>query len=196
MNGLIVEVLSFCRLQDCVLDPVIETSPLLRAWQTASIAAHRISRDFGFELRVTEVAALMERGLGSLANLTTDAIVQVLTDDPRFGAPPPDWKTNRSYRLPMPGAESLKEAGERVAQHLTRTATQLAQESKRDCVKVIVGHGAALRHAAVTLGVLDAERVAALSMHHCQPLFWEWSAGAFHHVAGEWKVRTHGGAHD
>jgi len=197
VNGLIEEVLGFCRQEDCVLDAVIATSPLLRAWQTASIAARKISRDVGFEVRVVEDHALTERCLGSLANLTTDQIVRVVSSDPRFKAPPSDWKTNANYRLPMPGAESLRSAGERVANCLTQAASRLAQESKRDCLRLVIGHGGSICHAAVTLELLHADRVTALSMHHCRPVFWEWtSSGSFRHVAGEWKIRPQGGAHD
>lgn len=197
VNGLIESVLSFCRAESCTLEPVIETSSLLRAWQTASIAARRLTRDFGFESSVSETDALAERSVGSAANLTIAQIEQAVAKDPRYPDLPPHWKTQREYRLPFIGAESLREAGERVARHLTRLAHDVSRESKRDSVKLVVGHGAAIRHAAVTLGVLDPQRLDALSMHHCQPVFWEWIDNAcFRHIGGAWKERVPGGSLD
>lgn len=190
VNLLIEDVLDFARQHDCALDPVIDASPLLRAWETATIAARRITRDFGFDLRVQEHAALTERCLGSLANLTIDAIEQVVAADPRFDPPPADWKASADYRLPVLGAESLAEAGDRVAAHLHETARAIAHSAKRDTLKIVVGHGGSIRHAAATLKVLDRQAVRGLSMHHCRPVFWQWSdADVFSHVAGEWKVR-------
>ncbi len=194
MSQLIDDVLGFCLAHDCTLDPVIDSSSLLRAWQTATLTARRLTRDFGFEVRVVEHDSLAERGLGSLANLSTDDIVQAVTDDPRFGAPPADWKTNRNYRLPVIGAESLAEAGERVARHLQLAVETLAASAKHNRVKLMVGHGASMRHAAVTLGVLSQAQVGSLSMHHCHPVFLEWTHNdGFRHIAGAWKERGNGG---
>lgn len=190
VNLLIEEVLDFARKHDCSLDPVIDASPLLRAWETATIAARRLTRDFGFEVRVEEHAALTERCLGSLANLTIEAIERAVAADPRHAPPPSDWKTNADYRLPVLGAESLAEAGQRVAAHLTHCAHELTSHAKRDTLKVVVGHGGSIRHAAATLNVIEREAVRGLSMHHCRPVFWQWSGPeGFRHVAGEWKVR-------
>ena len=193
VHGLIESVLSFCRTASCTLEPVIETSSLLRAWQTASIAARRLTNDFGFESSVSEIDALAERSLGAAANLTVQAIADVVAKDPRYPDLPSHWKTQREYRLPFIGAESLREAGERVARHLIVLAHGIARDSKRDSVKLVVGHGASIRHAAVTLGVLDPARASQLSMHHCQPVFWEWVDNTcFRHIAGEWKERGQG----
>ena len=59
-----------------------------------------------------------------------------------------------------------------------------------DRVKVYVGHGAAFRHAACQLGVLELSQVRQLSMHHCLPLLLEHLPdGNWLHIGGEWKVR-------
>lgn len=187
---LVDEILLFARERDCLLDPVIDASPLLRAWQTASIASRRATHEFGFDMRVAEHEALTERCLGSFANMTVQEIERVLAADPRRQPLPADWKSRSDVRLPVVGAESLDQAGVRVAGHITATVRAISSRAKRDTLKVLVGHGGSIRHAAVTLGVVDRDAVATLSMHHCRPVFWQWSDGeGFKHVAGEWKAR-------
>ncbi|WP_163846950.1 histidine phosphatase family protein [Pseudooceanicola aestuarii] len=161
--------------------PVIHSSCQLRAWQTAEAVRLRL----GAQVRtLRQTSALAERGLGSAANLTVAEIEAVLAADPRHPAPPPGWKSDRDYRLPLEGAESLAEAGARVAAHLQATL-----QSGR--VVVHVGHGAAFRHACCHLGLLAPERIAALSMYHAEPLLFCYQPhGSWRHLAGQWKVRA------
>jgi 2,3-bisphosphoglycerate-dependent phosphoglycerate mutase len=82
------------------------------------------------------------------------------------------------------------EAGERVAAHLTRTMASLPA-TDQDTVKIFVGHGAAFRHAACHLGVLQFRQLRQLSMHHCRPVLLEYlSGGNWRHLEGEWKIRS------
>ncbi|HHH39918.1 MAG TPA: phosphoglycerate mutase [Sedimenticola sp.] len=167
--------------------PQIDSSRLLRGWQTATIMAGRLAALQGAPFQVESFDALAERGVGSAANLTIAQIEAVLREDPRFPAPPPDWKADSHYRLPLQGAESLLEAGERVAEHIRRRA---AEGHPADTVKLFVGHGAAFRHAAYHLGVLAFEEIARLSMYHGRPVFIEPGPdGRWRRVAGEWKIR-------
>jgi 2,3-bisphosphoglycerate-dependent phosphoglycerate mutase len=93
--------------------------------------------------------------------------------------------------LPLQGAESLIEAGRRVAAHIERRMADLAHDGGSARVAVFVGHGAAFRYAAFHLGALQLDRVAALSMHHGRPVLLESGAdGRWRHVAGEWKLRA------
>ena len=66
---------------------------------------------------------------------------------------------------------------------------QLAQRVQQDTLKVFVGHGAAIRHAAWHLGVLELSDVARLSMFHAVPVCLEYSDAGWRHVAGDWKLR-------
>ena len=104
---------------------------------------------------------------------------------------------NSHYRLPLQGAESLLEAGERVAAYLEQCMAALPRDNN-DSVKVFVGHGAAFRHAAYHLGLLGLEQVGQLSMHHCRPITIEYlDGGQWRHIGGEWKLRSgHGGFTD
>ena len=63
--------------------------------------------------------------------------------------------------------------------------------SKANRVKIFAGHGAAFRHAAYHLGVLSFGQLRELSMFHCQPVLIEYlPGGAWHHIGGEWKLRS------
>jgi len=171
------------------LEPFIDSSRMLRAWQTATIFADRLAGLAASTPAIESYDALAERGVGCLANLTVSQIEAVLQQDPRFSDPPADWKADSQYRLPLQGAESLLEAGERVAGHLSQSM-QALPPGEDDRVKIFVGHGAAFRHAAYHLGVLALEQLRQLSMFHCQPVLIEYlPGGQWRHIGGKWKVR-------
>ena len=124
------------------------------------------------------------------ANLSVAQIRTIIQQDPRFPDPPPDWKSNSGYQLPLQGAESLLQAGQRVATHLSRRMQALAETASQDCVKLFVGHGAAFRHAAFQLGILKFQQIAQLSMYHSRPVYLEYLPDrSWRHVDGEWKNR-------
>ncbi len=172
------------------LHPVVDSSRLLRGWQTAEAICQTLQQQYGESMEIQQFDDLAERSLGAANNLTLRQIEAVMAIDPRFDKPPADWKSNSHYQLPLQGAESLMQAGMRVAAHLDRRLAELQGEVERDTVKLFVGHGAAFRHAAHQLGVLSFEQIAGLSMHHCRPVYLEREfAGAWTHRTGEWKVR-------
>ncbi len=169
----------------------IDSSNLLRAWQTARLMADQQSAFTNQIFTVEGFDDLAERGLGSAANLTVAEIEAVMAADPRYPSPPPGWKSDSHFRLPLQNAESLMDAGARVARHVTSRLQALAGTGKDTVLKVFVGHGAAMRHAAVHLGVLDLEEMPRLSMFHCLPVFLEYLAGGtWRQIGGEWKVRN------
>ncbi len=175
---------TFCR--DKMIDPVlpIHTSSSLRAWQTADI----LCRQLGSPLSLVETNSLTERSVGSLANLTIAEIERVISADPRFENPPRNWKSDSRYCLPYPGAESLMQAGQRVADYISDTFNQHDSANR---LHIFVGHGAAFRHAAFHLGILSIPEVAQRSMYHAKPIFFSRKPGeTWQHVAGEWKFRT------
>ena len=178
------------RRHDWQAVPEIDSSMLLRAWQTARIIEAHLAGRAETEPHVASFEALAERGLGSAANLSMTQIRDVIHQDPRFPDLPANWKADSHYRLPLQGAESLLEAGERVATHVRRRMAALGPAGNRDRLKIFVGHGAALRHAAYHLGVLEMAQVARLSMYHGQPVVLEFlPGGLWRHVEGDWKVR-------
>ena len=160
------------------------SSPLARARETAEIMRA--------ELQVSGPLVccddLMERGLGSANNLSIDEVEMCLSDLGLFEDTPVDWKANSEFRLPLPGAESLMDAGQRVAQRLLTIA---ANSENRQTLVPVFGHGAAFRHAAYHLGVLDGKDIRRFSMHHALPVVIAQSAdGKWTQRAGEWKERT------
>lgn len=163
----------------------IHSSKLLRAWETAGIIADNLENAH----RVRTYTDLAERSVGSVANLSVEQIAAIVREDPRYDPLPEDWKSKSDFCLPLQGAESLLQAGERVANHLLAAMQELAQRACNDTVQVFVGHGAAIRHAAHILGVLGLEDVARLSMYHAEPVYLECKETGWQHVAGRWKIR-------
>lgn len=159
------------------------SSPLARAQETANI----INETLGANAEITLCDHLMERGLGAANNLTISDIESCLQDLQLLKNTPADWKSNSYFRLPLPGAESLMEAGERVATQLKEIASS---PDAQETLVPVVGHGAAFRHAAHQLGVMAFEDIKRYSMHFAQPVvLFHNSHGEWTHCAGEWKVR-------
>ncbi len=166
------------------LAEAVHSSSLRRAWQTASLCcealAHRNS--------IVQTDALCERSVGAAANLSLAQIERLLGGDERFGPLPEAWKSDSQFRLPVPGAESLLDAGQRVADYIDEQLRLCPSGESR--LHLYFGHGAAFRHAACLLGVLDLDQVKSLSMHHARPVFLRRRVdGRFEHIAGEWKPR-------
>tara|TARA_B100000745_G_C20151739_1_gene394865 strand:- start:670 stop:1359 length:690 start_codon:yes stop_codon:yes gene_type:complete len=167
--------------------PQLHCSVLLRAWETASIIGAELHRSLGHPPSLLSSEQLNERCVGSLANLTVQQIEQVLKDDPRFDSPPSGWKSNSDYRLPVPGAESLMDSGERVANYCRQL---VASDSHAESLQLVVGHGASMRHAAYLLGILSRSDISKLSMYHATPVVLKYDGKIWKHVAGDWKVRA------
>jgi 2,3-bisphosphoglycerate-dependent phosphoglycerate mutase len=199
------------------LHPVIDTSRMRRAAETATVMAEELAARVGVDLNVQEFDALAERGLGALANLDVATIERLVREDARFEPLPEGWKSSSAFRLPVQGAESLLDAGQRVFEHVDALCRQLMPSQ----LKLCVGHGAAFRHAAYKMDVLALDQLPLLSMHHAQPIVFRcsWAApepggprssgtdkatsptsfrtltsqpqavSRWEHVCGEWKVR-------
>jgi broad specificity phosphatase PhoE len=205
-------VWQYAREQQLELEPVLDCSRMRRAWETANLLSEELTRLGGPALVVQEFADLAERCLGAAANLTVDEIEALLAADPRFDAPAPGWKRDPHYTLPFQGAESLAQAGERVARHVLGRLRESG-----GALKLFVGHGGAFRHAARTLGLLSFDDVQNLSMHNGVPIFFELQpaaapldselgslpshqpnrasgavSGRLIQIAGEWRKRTDG----
>ena len=184
------EVLTLCQAHGWQPASTVHASSLLRAWQTAQVMNEVMGDRTGREFSLMAHDALWERSLGSAANLTTAQIAEAVRHDPRVDFLPADWKSNSHFRLPLPGAESLMQAGQRVADFMASLPASPSALTSGTTLTLIVGHGAALRHAAHLLGVLDFDQIAGLSMHHARPVVIEETpSGPWRHVAGEWKVR-------
>jgi len=173
------------------LATTIDSSLQLRAWQTADSMIQEINRAMPAAYTLDSHAVLAERSVGSAANLTHQQIADVIRQDPRFDELPDNWKSDSYFRLPLQGAESMMEAGKRVAEHLGQRMESLRETITEDTLYLFVGHGASFRHAAYLLGILEFEDIARLSMYHARPVFLEMSQeGSWSHIDGEWKKRS------
>jgi 2,3-bisphosphoglycerate-dependent phosphoglycerate mutase len=185
------EIDAMARERGLKVHSVLDSSRMLRAWQTATAIARTLETLSAVrDARVEEFDALAERGVGAAANLTMDEIDAIVEEDPRYGPLPHDWKLQSDFRLPLQGAESLLDAGERTARHISNRLDGAAHPSDPALLKVFVGHGGAFRYAAVHLGVLGPAEARQLSMHHCRPVLIERvGADRWQHIGGHWKVR-------
>ncbi|WP_319558509.1 phosphoglycerate mutase family protein [Thiomicrorhabdus sp.] len=163
----------------------VQASSLLRAWQTASIIAGQLGEEFS----VASDASLNERCVGSFANMTVTEIETALQQDPRFAQPPASWKSDSDYRLPCPFAESLNQAGQRVAEYLQQRCFELQAQITAPTLWIVCGHGASFRHAAQRMGILQPEEIPLYSMYHAEPLFFEWQQTGLRLHSGDWKRR-------
>lgn len=170
------------------VDPIIDASSLLRAWQTAKIYQEELFGLFDGEPQVQSFACLCERSVGSVANLSVAEIERILTLDPRFESAPDGWKSDSYYCLPFDGAESLLQAGERVAQHIQ--AWQQQTDSNSLLIKLFVGHGASIRHAACYMDVMKLCDIRRFSMHYGHPVVLEFVGNKTTRLYGDWKQRT------
>lgn len=169
----------------------VDSSNMLRSWQTAMIFVEKLYKHEMPSRLIDSYDALAERGLGAVANMTIRQIEKVIVEDPRYEEPPQNWKSDSHYCLPFQGAESLMQAGERVAAHLLQQMQKLRAEANADTVKLFVGHGAAFRHAAFHLGILEFEQLAQFSMFHARPVLIEYlDDGSWRHIGGDWKIRS------
>jgi broad specificity phosphatase PhoE len=188
-------ILAFAGERGLEIDAVIDCSRMRRAWETAEALARALASQTGRGFSCSEFEALAERSVGAAANLTVAAIEAILHADPRFSAAPAGWQRDAAYRLPFQGAESLADAGARVAAHLRHWARAASEAS----LKLMVGHGGAFRHAASALGALEPAQVSELSMAHCAPIYFEYrlaSSGSpqLVQVGGRWQPRSASGA--
>ena len=187
-NHAAFELQNIIEEQNWLLHPSIDCSHLLRAWQTAEIFNRYLSMPHLF---IEEFPSLAERSVGHSANLTISQIEQVVHIDPRYTDLPENWKSNSSFCLPFEGAESLLESGQRVADHIRDRMLCIRGQTQQDTVKIFVGHGAAFRHAAYHLGILEFNQIAQLSMYHCSPIFLELLPdNIWIQIGGEWKIRA------
>ena len=170
------------------IHPVIDSSRMLRAWQTADL----IRRALALDLEIAEFDALAERSVGAAANLTVTEIESLLAEDPRYEVPSAGWKSRADFRLPLQGAESLTDAGARVASHIEHALDDCGDDE----LKILVGHGASIRHAMAKLGVLSPDEVAARSMYHASPILLQYVGTGWRQVGGEWKLRQRSGDSD
>lgn len=175
------ELKSLLDEQGLQLNKEFFSSSALRAYQTALT----IKETLNLKEDLISNDALCERSVGAMANLTVSEIEEVLKKDPRFDLPAPGWKSTPDYKLPYPGAESLLEAGLRVANFIK----EKAKSNREDSCTVFVGHGASIRFACYHLGLWSIETAKAHSMYYGRPILLKLEENKLTTLAGTWKIR-------
>lgn len=171
--------------QSITLNPKLHSSTLLRAWQTAAIFKDELNHLFTEIPTIEQSFALCERSVGAVANLTVDEIERILALDPRYDTPPVGWKSDSHYCLPFDGAESLMQAGQRANDYVRRACAD-----QGEALTLFFGHGAAFRHAACHLNVINECDIRTLSMHYGHPVAFKIEDGTAHSRFGDWKQRS------
>ena len=189
----VAPIAALCEEHRLTIDKRIEASQLLRAWETANVLATGLASETGVRHHVIQRDELIERGLGSAANLTFDAIAELLSKDKRLGPLPKGWRRMPEFRLPLPGAESLMQAGSRVAARVAASIDAIPDDDPADIARLFVAHSGCLRHAAVALGAIDVRHVAELSMGFLGCVLLEKKPnGEWVHLAGEFGKHVPG----
>lgn len=186
-------IAELCREHGLEIDARIEASQLLRAWETANLLATALEPLTVRRHYVLQREELLERGLGSAANLTFDQISELLARDPRLDPLPEGWRRMPEFRLPLPGAESLMQAGARAAARVVESIDSIPDDDPTDVARLFVAHSGCLRHAAVVLGAIDVRQVAGLSMDFLGCVLLEKTdSGDWVHLAGSFAKEGSG----
>lgn len=184
-----LQIARVAREQGIELDERIESSQLLRAHQTATAIAETLAHETGRSFEVVDRDDMLERGLGSCANLRFDEIEAVLASDDRLDPLPEGWRRIPDFRLPVPGAESQMDAGRRTAARIDGSLAAMPTDEV-DRMRIFVAHGGCLRHACVVKGALSIERVTEVTMDYGQVVSVErLPDGTWRRAIGEWKER-------
>ncbi|NYS60079.1 histidine phosphatase family protein [Vreelandella salicampi] len=171
------------------LNAEIHCSTLLRAWQTAEIYREELAPLFAETPCSRSFSSLCERSVGALANLSVREIERIVALDPRLEPLPKGWKSASDFRLPFDGAESLLEAGKRVAIHLKALLDTPPRPETAKRLQLVVGHGASIRHACYHLNVIYFHDIKRLSMYHGHPVIFERHNQGWSRLYGNWKQR-------
>jgi len=75
-------------------EPCIDTSRMLRAWQTARIIAEELADMLPTGFTLASFDALAERSVGAAANLSVAQVERIIQQDPRFPDLPEGWKSD------------------------------------------------------------------------------------------------------
>jgi 2,3-bisphosphoglycerate-dependent phosphoglycerate mutase len=142
---------------------VMFTSDLLRAQKTGEIILKELGAS---NLPVVQNQALNERDYGDLSGLNKDEARKKWGDNQVH-----IWR--RSFDIPPPGGESLKDTAERVLPYFKKEIFQQLLEGKNI---LIAAHGNSLRSLVMELDQLTEEQVVKLEIATGDPIYYEISS--------------------
>ena len=142
------------------------TSDLFRAQETGRLILERMNQT---DIQVIEDQSLNERNYGDLAGLNKDEAREKWGEEQVH-----IWR--RSFDVPPPGGESLKNTAERVLPYFE---IKIMPKVKEGLNILIAAHGNSLRALVMELEKISSEEIVKLEIATGDPLNYEYSNGDF-----------------
>ena len=142
------------------------TSDLFRAQETGRLILEQINQK---DIEIIQDQSLNERNYGDLAGLNKDEAREKWGEEQVH-----IWR--RSFDVPPPGGESLKNTAERVLPYFER---EIMPKIKKSLNILIAAHGNSLRALVMHLENISSEEIVKLEIATGDPLIYEYSNGDF-----------------
>ena len=142
------------------------TSDLFRAQETGRLILEQMNQT---DIQVIEDQSLNERNYGDLAGLNKDEAREKWGEEQVH-----IWR--RSFDVPPPGGESLKNTAERVLPYFER---EIMPKVKKGLNILVAAHGNSLRALVMHLENISSEEIVKLEIATGDPLTYEYSNGEF-----------------
>ena len=142
------------------------TSDLFRAQETGRLILKQMNQT---DIQVIEDPSLNERNYGDLAGLNKDEAREKWGEEQVH-----IWR--RSFDVPPPGGESLKNTAERVLPYFKR---EIMPKVKEGLNILVAAHGNSLRALVMELEKISSEEIVKLEIATGDPLTYEYSNGEF-----------------
>ena len=142
------------------------TSDLFRAQETGRLILERMNQT---DIQVIEDQSLNERNYGDLAGLNKDEAREKWGEEQVH-----IWR--RSFDVPPPGGESLKNTAERVLPYFE---LEIMPKVKEGLNILVAAHGNSLRSLVMELEKISSEEIVKLEIATGDPLTYEYSNGEF-----------------
>ena len=142
------------------------TSDLFRAQETGRLILEQMNQT---DIQVIEDQSLNERNYGDLAGLNKDEAREKWGEEQVH-----IWR--RSFDVPPPGGESLKNTAERVLPYFE---IEIMPKVKEGLNILIAAHGNSLRALVMELEKISSEEIVKLEIATGDPLTYEYSNGEF-----------------
>ena len=142
------------------------TSDLFRAQETGRLILGQMNQT---DIQVIEDQSLNERNYGDLAGLNKDEAREKWGEEQVH-----IWR--RSFDIPPPGGESLKNTAERVLPYFE---LEIMPKVKEGLNILVAAHGNSLRALVMELEKISSEEIVKLEIATGDPLTYEYSNGEF-----------------
>ena len=142
------------------------TSDLFRAQETGRLILEQMNHT---DIQVIKDQSLNERNYGDLAGLNKDEAREKWGDEQVH-----IWR--RSFDIPPPGGESLKNTAERVLPYFE---LEIMPKVKEGLNILVAAHGNSLRALVMELENISSEEIVKLEIATGDPLTYEYSNGEF-----------------